>query len=158
VDDYAPLGNLTNLITLDLTGIAISDLSFLEGLHRLANLTLVNCRLTNVASLPLLTNLNVLDLRQNRLTDISPLTNLLNLRFSDLRLNLLDTSANSVLDYLLDQGVFVLDHPQRGPPTLAVSPVWIIAANATSSLGFYVADEVTPSEELLVTASFRTRS
>jgi len=78
---------------IGLGGNAISDLRFLEGLHRLAGLTLANCRLTNVASLAALTNLNFLDVRQNRLTDISPLTNLLNLAFSDLRLNLLETST-----------------------------------------------------------------
>src|SRR5262249_45905364 len=87
----------------------------------------------------------------------SNLSNLPRLWFADIRTNLLDISAGSssatVIDALTNRLVAVDYVPQNQPPTINLPATWPIAANTTSPpLGFDVADDVTASNLLAVTA------
>ena len=87
MDDYAPLGKLTKLRTLQLSscgvgdGNAVKDISWIKNLVELRSLTLVHNEISDTTALEGLKNLNYLNLGDNPLTDkcltsIGKLTNL----------------------------------------------------------------------------------
>jgi Leucine-rich repeat (LRR) protein len=71
--DLSPLGGLTSLQELDITGNQVSDLSDLAFLGELTVLNASNNRISDLAPLEALTQLNEVRLSNNRLKDIGPL-------------------------------------------------------------------------------------
>lgn len=86
--DISPLAGLTNLTSLQMGGVVISDLSAVSNMQNLISLTVFNGEqpldLTPLANL---TNLQALTLRNNKITNVSPLAGLDNLGYLDLEGN-----------------------------------------------------------------------
>ena len=74
-----PLGRISDLTTLNLSGNDLTDVSFLERLTSLTELDLSRNQLTDVSFLEGLTSLTELDLSRNQLTDVSFLEGLTSL-------------------------------------------------------------------------------
>lgn len=68
------IGDLTELRTLDLRNIQITDLSPLTALTSLSRLYLSNTRVTDLSPIIALTDLSKLSLSNTQITDLSPLT------------------------------------------------------------------------------------
>jgi internalin A len=177
--DVAPLAGMTNLDVLAVTGNAISNAAVLGSLTKLTGLHAASCLLTNidfVASLSGLETLNVYDnhitnlapvlelgylqylyLDKNRLTSISGLDSLPMLKMVSLTENLLDVSTGSptltLITNLQARGVSVYYLPQNQPPAIGIPVEWAVPMNRTSSLPFYVYDDVTPASRLVVTVA-----
>jgi Leucine-rich repeat (LRR) protein len=114
-------------------------------------------RITNSAPINALQGLHYFLAGYNRLTAISNLSGLPRLWYVDVRTNLLDISTGSgsaiVIGALSNRMVAVDFVPQNQPPTINLPAIWPIAANVTSPpLAFDVADDVTASNLLMVTA------
>ena len=83
--DFGPITSLEglqyaeNLMTLDLMGNNISDLTPLSGLKNLESLTLWDNAISDLTPLSSLENLSYLDLDENYIEDLAPLTNLTSL-------------------------------------------------------------------------------
>ena len=150
------LSGFTSVTSLELSGPSISDLSFLTNLTQLSSLNLYKTQVGDLSALAGLTKIQSLYLQQNRLTNILALTNLSQLSNVDLRLNLLyldpGRGTGNTIRRLLRGGVSVLYPPQREPPSIAINTNWVITANATSWLYFYVSDNAA-SADFSVTAS-----
>jgi hypothetical protein len=151
------LNALTNLKTLRLDGIPLTNASYLAAMPALAAVSLRSTRLASLAPLASLTNLVALYAHENWLTDISPLTGLTALHRVDLTGNLLDVTSNAppqtVAALLQARGTAVDLLPQNQPPVVFLPGSWAIATNRTSSLVLQVADDLTPPEQLRLTAS-----
>ena len=157
LSNYGALAAFTNLTGLGIEGNSCTDLNFVKGLTSLRHLNLRNNRFGDLTALAGLTNLDTLYAAYNRLTDITALTNLPSLSRVELSGNLLNLSAGSsasmVIQNLQSRGVGVDYLPTNQPPALAISPVWYIAANQTSSISFFAADALVTPPELTMTAS-----
>ena len=155
--NHEALAGLTNLVSLWLDGNSISNLSFVQGMVRLNALGLRYNRLGDLELLGGLTNLTAVHADYNQLTNIAALQSLPYLSWAGLVGNLLDldngSPATTLIQSLQSRGVNMPYLPQNQPPSLSVSANWTIATDAISSLGFYVSDDLTPSDKLLVTAS-----
>ena len=154
---WSPISTLTNLTELYVQSDSLVDLSFLAASPRLEKLDITLNRITNSAPLSTLKGLHYLLAGYNRFTDISNFSNLPRLWYADVRTNLLDISPGSgtasVISDLSSRMVAVDYVPQNQPPTINLPAIWPIAANVTSPpLGFDVADDVTASNLLMVTA------
>ena len=91
ISDFAPLGNLVSLTSLDLQSNQISDISSLQ-LHNFPSLTvlrLFNNQITDISELSSLASLTDLTLMRNQISDISPLASLTNLEILWLNNNLI---------------------------------------------------------------------
>jgi Leucine-rich repeat (LRR) protein len=156
ITDFSPLGESSNLLSLSLSGGSISDLKSLTNLTQLAFLSLFKTRVTDLSPLAGLTSIQFLHLQQNRIVNMLSLTNLLQLSFVDLSLNLLDLSPGSAtmaaIQALANRGVTVYYLPQRQLPAITMNSNWSIAANAPARLYFRVSDNA-PSGDLSVAAS-----
>jgi Leucine-rich repeat (LRR) protein len=151
------LGTLTNLNELYAQSDGLSDLNFATSLSNLTRLDVTLNRITNSTPLSALRKLHYFLAGFNRFTDISNLTSLSRLWYVDLRTNLLDVSPGSgpasIIGDLTSRLVSVDFVPQNQPPIINLPTTWPIVANATSSpLAFDVADDVTTSNLLTVTA------
>jgi len=86
--DISPLAGLTNLTSLQMGGVVISDLSAVSNMQNLISLTVFNGEQPlDLAPLANLANLQALTLRNNKITDVSPLAGLNNLGYLDLEGN-----------------------------------------------------------------------
>ena len=106
VSDFSPLLELTQLTTLDLSGISLFDTSALSGLTQLTSLNLWNNSVSDISSVSRLTNLTWLDLGGNSVSDISAVSGLTQL--TSLYLwgnNVSDISAVAGLTNLTDLNV-----------------------------------------------------
>jgi len=145
VTNIAALNTTSNrLITLDLTGDSLVEVSFLTNFNQLLNLRLDDNPLADLSPLARLTNLQSLTLQQDFLTTLAPLASLKNLSTLDARLNLLDLSDSSaswlVISNLQYQNFSVQYSPQRVAPVITVPTQWFVAANATSSVVIPITD------------------
>ena len=84
VSDVTPLVNLTNLRSLDLSSTQVSDVTPLVNLTNLTSLNLRGAQVSDVAPLANLTNLTSLNLSRTQVSDVAPLANLTNLTSLDL--------------------------------------------------------------------------
>ena len=153
--NYAALAGFTNVSSLWLAGNSISNLSFLPGLIALKALELRNNRLVDLAGLSGLTNLNAILADYCRLTNITALQNLPRLSHVQLVGNPLEVGAGptaATIQNLKARGVTVAYLPTNQPPDIWISTNWAIAVNESSSLEFDLSDDVTPYDQLLVTA------
>ncbi|MBI3848938.1 MAG: hypothetical protein HY298_01420 [Verrucomicrobia bacterium] len=104
-----------------------------------------------------LTNLVSVEADYNLLKDIADLEHLPHLSRAGLVGNLLDLSTDSpvsaVIQNLQSRQVSVAYQPQNQPPNLSLPTRWFIATNLASSHAFYVYDDITPGDQLLITAS-----
>lgn len=85
--DISPLGNLTELVDLDLGSNRISDISALMSLTKLESLDLSYNKIQDISALEGLVNLQTLNLRYNEISDISALKGLVNLQTLNIELN-----------------------------------------------------------------------
>jgi alpha-tubulin suppressor-like RCC1 family protein/Leucine-rich repeat (LRR) protein len=97
----------TNLGVLWIDSAVVSDITVLWSLANLSDLSLRNNHIFDITSLGQLTNLRMLDLYSNQISDISVLANLPTLTYVDVRNNPLNSSAEEVIQTLLDRGVEV---------------------------------------------------
>ena len=79
ITDLLPLAGLTQLTSLDLSGLSISDVSPLAGLTNLTTLKLSRNSIMDISPLVRLTQLRELHLFYNTISDVSPLAGLENL-------------------------------------------------------------------------------
>jgi Leucine-rich repeat (LRR) protein len=93
ISNISPLQSLTNLSDLNLSGNRISDVASLRSLTKLTRLTLSNNTISNLASMESLTGLTYLDLRNNEINNISSLGSLT-------RLTELNLSSNKITDIM----------------------------------------------------------
>lgn len=88
--DISALSALTNMESLQLACVNISDISALEGMTNLSGLSVWGgFRLEDISALASLTNLGAVDLRNNMIKDLSPLAGLTNLDYVDVSNNLI---------------------------------------------------------------------
>ena len=177
LSDVSTLASLTNLGVLMVSGDPLTNAAALGGLTNLTTLYAASCSLTNMDFVGSLTRLQALDLHANRIADLPPMSGLAYLEYLNLaqnRLtnisglqdlpapqtvlleqNLLDLSAGSpaltVISNLWARGVFVSYQPQNQPPVIEIPATWAVPMDRTSSLQFYVSDDVTPYSQLAVT-------
>lgn len=74
------IGKLTNLLSLDLRGNKLEDLSFLSELANLTILNLSSNKIQNIGTLKQLTKLGTINLRDNQIEDASALSELTDLK------------------------------------------------------------------------------
>jgi internalin A len=155
--NFQTLSTFTNLSTLWLAGDLVSNLAFVEGLKSLKALGVDNDFVSDLTSLSGLTNLVGVFAAGNRLTNIVALDFLPQLGRARLNCNLLDLHLGSVpmevIQDLQNRAVQVDYLPQNQPPAIAIPSTWTVASGVPSSIGFFVSDDFTPGEQLLVTAS-----
>lgn len=88
--DISALSTLTNLESLQLACVNISDISALEGMTNLKGLSVWGgFRLEDISVLASLSNLEAVDLRNNMIKDVTPLSGLANLDYVDVSNNLI---------------------------------------------------------------------
>jgi hypothetical protein len=97
VVSLAGLEYAVNLMAMDLSGNAVSDVSPLAGLTKLYNLSLGTNQITDISALDGLNELDALSLCKNQISDITPL--------SHMPLSWLDFSDNQVSDIALLAGL-----------------------------------------------------
>ena len=111
-------------------------------------------RLGDLDALAGFTNPQWLNVSYNCLTNIDALTNLSHLTKVYVQINLLDTNSGSanmnVIQALQTNHASVEYQPQEGPPVISLPGDWLVSANETSSLWFYVSDDLTSGEHLVV--------
>ena len=109
--DISPLAGLTNLTSLQMGGVVVSDLSAVSGMQNLISLTVFNGEQPlDLAPLANLANLQALTLRNNKITDVSPLAGLNNLGYLDLEGNqITDVSPLAGLTGL--ERLYLIDNP-----------------------------------------------
>ncbi len=95
---------LTSIISLDLSGTQVTNLSFLRSLRQLRTLYLRNCKALSLSTLNELSTLQVLDLGENFFPDIKALESLRYIEVLHLNANELTTWPASLkyLDALVD--------------------------------------------------------
>ncbi len=155
--NWSFIGTLTNLTELYVQGDNLRDLGFAVSAPNLTKLDVTLNRITNSAALTVFKRLHYFLAGYNRFTEISTLPTLPRLWHVDVRTNLLDISAGSgsanIISALSNRLISVDYLPQNQPPAISLPTIWPIAANATSPpLGFTVADDVTASNLLTVSA------
>ena len=104
------MAGLTNLVSLNLVGGALSDVSALAGLTNLQFLDLQGNQIVDISALAGLTNLQTLGLSNNQISDISPLVANPGLGTGDevsLDGNLLDAEDCGDINALVARGVAV---------------------------------------------------
>jgi Leucine-rich repeat (LRR) protein len=84
IDDLDGVQYCIHVITMDLSGNSISDISWLWGLSLLEEINLSDNKITDIDTLSNLKNLRTLNLSNNTFNDISPLMNLNKLEYVDL--------------------------------------------------------------------------
>lgn len=89
--DVSALSGLTKLTTLDLSNNAISDISCLSGMSALTDVTLSTNTITSIAPLAAANNLQFLDISTNQIANLSALNNKQSLAA-------LNASANQISD------------------------------------------------------------
>ncbi len=177
--DASTLASLTNLGVLMVSGDALTNAAALGGLTNLTTLYAASCSLTNMGFVGSLTRLHTLDLHANLIADLPPMSGLAFLGYLNLaqnrltnisalqdlpapqtvllEYNLLDLSAGSpaltVISKLQADGVYVSYQPQNQPPVIEIPATWAVAMDRTSSVQFYVSDDVTPYSQLVVTVT-----
>jgi hypothetical protein len=97
--DAAPLGLLLNLTSLNLENNTISDLSILSN-KPLVTLNLNGNQIQDLTSLASLTTLQVLQLANNQITNVYPLAGLVNLLTLDLQNNRIGDRVQGFVDRL----------------------------------------------------------
>jgi Leucine-rich repeat (LRR) protein len=156
--NYTAIGALTNLTSLYLGGNGLTNLSFLSGMPQLRALGLEHNALSDLGTMAGLTNLGYLNVNYNRLTNITSLQGIKPGVTALVQYDLLDlntgSAALSVIAAVQEAGGSITYLPQNQPPGIQIVTNWIVASGATTSLGFSVFDDATPSGQLLVTANF----
>ncbi len=84
IDDLDGVQYCIHAVSLDLSGNAIEDITWLWGLKLLQEINLSDNRITELDTLSNLKNLRTLNLSGNTISDISPLMNLENLEYLDI--------------------------------------------------------------------------
>ncbi len=179
VTDASALSGLTNLIDLYLPENSLTSIAFVSGMSRLqtlgvdlnhirnvdvlihcpalVRLTLNNNEIEDPQPLAGLTNLREIQLQENWITNISVLSTLSALTYADVRWNFLNVAPGSasraVIDQWIANGATVYFTEQTTAPRISWIADQTIAQGSTLSLAFRVADDVTPSGDLTVTAS-----
>lgn len=157
IGDYSPLGGLTNLRSLWLDGNAVSNLDFVVELRSLTILSVSGGHLSDLNALGGLTNLFAVFADYNRVTNIEGIHELPTLYYVRLVGNRLELTPGSpaieAVQDLLVRGVNVVYQPQNEPPGLFCPSDWFISTNAESSLRFYMLDDVTSANRMILEAS-----
>jgi len=121
ISDITPLAELTNLNILALSRNQITDLTPLANLTNLGKdlgeLSLDGNQITSLEGLESLTNLGTLSLRSNQITDVTPLANLTDLWMLDLRNNNIeDVSTLAWLTKLDEHSLMLQGNPVASNP------------------------------------------
>jgi Leucine-rich repeat (LRR) protein len=121
-----PIATISALVTLDLTGNGLTNISALAALTNLNNLDLSQNAITDITPLEGFKFLAQLNLRSNDLQNIDGLTNIPGLNFVDVSYNLLNLASNSpasaVLQILQNRGIFLNTEPQQQTGVILSAP------------------------------------
>lgn len=112
ISDYSPLSSLPVLRTLSLTGCSISNTSFkaLASCTMLISLDLSGNTISDITQISGMINLSYLSLSNNMISDISPLAALTSLKTLDVSRNIISNPA--ALSSLTSLTAFHADHNQ----------------------------------------------